>query len=287
LPLRIFYKNPGPRFWEETFQGKEIEYNRSPDEYLESVIRRMLCREMRILDAGCGLGELVNYLSLQGFEAYRLDFSKILIHRAKEKLKIEVLVGDLRSIPFTENSFDVYISLGVLEHFEDGVHVPLKEANQVLRIGGLLIVSVPYWNVLRKLKKLFLRKYHYVGRPGKDFFEYAFSKREMIILMRQHGFNVIEIIPTSPSKTLELDVPGIAKILKKIALSKLIKDENKVHLSKNGAESPSFNAFVESLGKIIRSKFLREILGHMILVIAKKSENLKELYTSFSLGSRN
>lgn len=41
--------------------------------------------------------------------------------------------------------------MGVIEHFEEGPHAPLKEAYRVLNPGGLAFVSVPTVNIIRRI----------------------------------------------------------------------------------------------------------------------------------------
>jgi len=69
----------------------------------------------RVLDFGCGNGEMVEALSALGFEAYGCDFG--------ERLGT---VGTLRAIqpgpyrlPFEDDSFDLVVSTAVLEHAQN------------------------------------------------------------------------------------------------------------------------------------------------------------------------
>ena len=60
-------------------------------------------------------------------------------------------VGDILDIRYPDSSFEAYISMGVVEHFEDGPVPALKEAYRVLKPNGLIFVSTPTVNVIRKL----------------------------------------------------------------------------------------------------------------------------------------
>lgn len=106
-------------------------------------------RKGRILEAGCGDGKYVFYLERSGYEVYGIDFVKEVIERDKrisEKSGIgnpaRFGVMDVCKLQFPDNYFDGYISMGVIEHFQDP-RLPLKEAYRVLRPGGVAFITVP------------------------------------------------------------------------------------------------------------------------------------------------
>lgn len=101
------------------------------------------------------MGYLVAYLSSLGYDAMGIDFSKTLIKRSRDFKNSSLHIGDVTRLPYKENTFDAYISEGVFEHFEEGPQLPLTEANRVLRRGGHLLITLPYFNPLRKSKKAF------------------------------------------------------------------------------------------------------------------------------------
>ncbi|HUU64049.1 MAG TPA: class I SAM-dependent methyltransferase [Dehalococcoidia bacterium] len=117
-----------------------------------------LPKEGKIVDAGCGLGKWVNYLKQRGYDIVGIDNSELAVAKLKnfdESLQVEL--GDILDIHYPDSSLDAYISMGVVEHFEDGPTPALKEAYRVLKPGGLIFVSVPTVNVIRKLVRRPLR----------------------------------------------------------------------------------------------------------------------------------
>jgi ubiquinone/menaquinone biosynthesis C-methylase UbiE len=66
-------------------------------------------------------------------------------------------MGDILDIHYPDSSFDAYVSMGVIEHFEEGPGQALLEAHRVLKPDGLIFVSVPTVNTLRKVVRRPLR----------------------------------------------------------------------------------------------------------------------------------
>lgn len=83
-----------------------------------------------------------------------------------------------------------YISLGVVEHRQEGPERFLQEAYRVLETGGIAFISVPYFHHLRRLRA---RLGLYRGqRDGKRFYQYAFTQTEFASLLEAAGFSVID-----------------------------------------------------------------------------------------------
>ena len=62
-----------------------------------------------------------------------------------------MLAGDIRNLEdLPSGGLDMYMSLGVFEHFEHGMQEVLLEAHRLLAAGGVIAVSVPYMNLLRR-----------------------------------------------------------------------------------------------------------------------------------------
>lgn len=100
-------------------------------------------RGKRVLEVGCGRGSLSCYYADAGYSCELIDLSAKAIDVAKaifdhNKLKASFAVGDANNLPYTDGSFDVVFSIGLLEHFED-IKTPLAEQVRVLNKGGIFI----------------------------------------------------------------------------------------------------------------------------------------------------
>jgi len=152
--------------------------------------------ESKIVEAGCGLGGWVNYFYLKKYDVIGLEIDDDLVDKVKKyDSKIPVEKGDIFNINYPDAHFDVYISLGVIEHFEEGPLAALQEANRVLKNGGLVFITVPYLNIFRRLfvhplRNLFFLVYKMIKKKCY-FWEYRFTKNEMAKFLEQSGFEII------------------------------------------------------------------------------------------------
>ncbi len=109
---------------------------------LEGVIAGMrLPARARILDAGCGSGrnmlELARHGTVTGIE---VSETSVCLARAREVG--EVVAGSVLEMPFAADSFDLAVTLDVIEHLEDDLGA-LRELRRTVAPGGSLLVTVP------------------------------------------------------------------------------------------------------------------------------------------------
>ena len=95
-----------------------------------------------ILDAGCGVGHLINYLNQKKIRCKGIDISRESIKLAKN-LNLDVELLDLQNLYFNNNSFDCVFCLGVLEHIPNII----KAINELYRVSSKrIIINVPLWH---------------------------------------------------------------------------------------------------------------------------------------------
>lgn len=136
----------------------------------------------RILEGGCGLGYNVAALQRAGYQTTGIDFAPqtvSILQRVAPDLDIQL--GDLRSLPFADNSFAGYWSLGVIEHFYSGYEPLAKEMARVIRPGGYLFLTFPYMSPLRRLKA-WLGRYPALKTDGEPvgFYQFALDSRRVV-----------------------------------------------------------------------------------------------------------
>jgi len=110
---------------------------------------------------------------------------------------------DLRTLGIATGAVTAYLSLGVVEHDPEGPDAILREAARVLPVGGRLLLSVPYWNGTRRLATPYLRRRARLTlAAGGQFYQYAFTRRELGQRLAAHGFVVRGFHPYDPARVL-------------------------------------------------------------------------------------
>ena len=93
----------------------------------------------RVVDLGCGSGRALLWNRDWGAAAVGIDIAPFFSQDALQD--IDLLLGDLRRLPFDDGTFTRAFSLDVLEHLSmDALRGMLAEANRVLAPGGMLFV---------------------------------------------------------------------------------------------------------------------------------------------------
>lgn len=193
----------GPRTGEYALRG---DYHREPSpdwEFYPTYLAKLafvrnyltqLPKGLRVLDAGCGEGVLVeefrDRLAIEGLDP---NYSSEHVTR-----------GSLTALPYGNGAFDRATCLDVLEHltFEEQPKA-LAELFRVIRPGGELLVSVPnlahlqsrvHFLLLGRLIHTASLEKHPGDRPAAEYMELA----------RRAGFRLVErrgIFPTVPVLT--------------------------------------------------------------------------------------
>jgi len=136
------------------------------------------------LDVGCGDGALVMTATDFGFNAIGLDARAETVSRIRS-LGFKAQVGDFMQVG-VEGRVDVMSMMDVLEHMPFPSQA-LAKAAQVLRPGGVLVMSLPdmscsSWRLMdaEKANPYWMEIEHH----------HNFSRQRLVALLRQHEFEV-------------------------------------------------------------------------------------------------
>lgn len=145
----------------------------------------------RILDLGCGTGDLANKLSALGVDIVGIDHSEHMIANAKAKYPgVCFSVKDILDLGY-ENEFDAVFSNAVL-HWIKSPEEALKEIYKSLCLGGKFIAEFGGEGNVKKITDSIIREKEKLGYKfvKEDFPWYFPSIGEYTSLMEQVGFHV-------------------------------------------------------------------------------------------------
>jgi 2-polyprenyl-3-methyl-5-hydroxy-6-metoxy-1,4-benzoquinol methylase len=115
----------------------------SNDRYYSFLVSLVPAEAAKVLDIGCGLGELTSRLAIANREVTGVDLSPEMIMRARKKLAdnkaLSFLCGNFLEQDFGSNQFDCVISAATLHHMQPDIAI--SRMVELLRPGGRLIIN--------------------------------------------------------------------------------------------------------------------------------------------------
>ena len=143
--------HPMQRFWH---RGKLV--------MIDRLIRPYLGAGSRLLEIGCGAGNLLLQATVPGSYPVALDLSRQALTFVRSRLEdaqsgreapsgfaCTQAIGE--SLPFPDNTFDCILLSEVIEHLE-APQISIREAGRVLCPGGRLLITTPnyrsFWPVM-------------------------------------------------------------------------------------------------------------------------------------------
>jgi ubiquinone/menaquinone biosynthesis C-methylase UbiE len=195
------------------------EYPRAREEF--SCFEKYMPQNGLVLEAGCGLGPKLLYFEEKNYNIIGVDYVLSALARVKAyKAAVKLAQSDVHVLPFSDASFEAYLSYGVVEHFPQGPHQAINEAYRVLKPGGLIFMMVPADNFLTRFvynEQNFLHKLRRVplvrklaGKPPlvareevPTYFK-LHGRDEMKNILKETGFNIVFDKPLGHSFNLFL-----------------------------------------------------------------------------------
>ncbi len=128
-------------------QDAWVDQGRSADflAYFSGLARS--CSQDRVLEIGCGEGALL--AAMTATQKFGIDPSINALRRAIKRSDAKCAVARSEQLPFPSESFDLVVTVGVMEHFEDP-ECATREINRVLSTRGRLHSAYPNRSELRR-----------------------------------------------------------------------------------------------------------------------------------------
>lgn len=246
-------------FWDKHW--KDVDLKKSilagKNDFLVPVVTRFFLKphqSTRVLEGGCGKGQYVYALSTRGYDTYGIDYAKNTVDQIRSVMpELKVSYGDVRKLPFPDNHFDGYWSLGVIEHFYEGYEDITNEMSRVIKPGGYLFLTFPQMSLLRRVKAHLnmYPKFEDTEINRSNFYQFALDYRLVVADLKKGGFQLV----------IHKALDGMGGLKREL-------------------HSPYFSTFFRSLerNKSLFVKIIRLFLdiifapcsGHTILLVLKK-----------------
>jgi 2-polyprenyl-3-methyl-5-hydroxy-6-metoxy-1,4-benzoquinol methylase len=146
----------------------------------------------RVLDVGCGGGNLLLDLQKKGADVYGIETNPKSVEICKRK-RLKILCGNLESINFPDEQFDTVIMSQLIEHLPSPKET-LNEIHRLLKPGGKLYIYCP--NAEGYLKSLFSKYWHGWHLP---FHLYHFTKETLSKYAKECGYEIVNIKTITPT----------------------------------------------------------------------------------------
>lgn len=142
-------------------------------------LERHLPREGRVLDAGCGIGRWFQLIA-PGRSLVGMDFSPPLLETARANPQgVEVMLGDVRSIPAPDASFDGAYTVKVLQC--------LSEPERRTAVAELLRITAPGGVVV-----LFEKTRGADGSPARDWLLWGEQAGARVVAWQANGYALLD-----------------------------------------------------------------------------------------------
>lgn len=135
---------------------------------------------LRILDAGCGTGKMLEECRRRN--AWGLELAEEGVRFARRRAPGRIVRGSVCSVPFRDGYFDVITCTDVLYHLgvEDD-ETALREFHRVLAPGGILLLHLPALEAFRR------------GHDAAVHTRKRYRKEEVRAKLTRTGFDILTV----------------------------------------------------------------------------------------------
>lgn len=103
----------------------------------------------KILEIGCGRGELLAAFKELGLDCHGIDISDVSIEK-QSNFNLQKVDVAKDVLPYEDNSFDIVYHKSLIEHLYSPEQL-MRETHRVLKSGGRIIILTPDWQSVMKV----------------------------------------------------------------------------------------------------------------------------------------
>ncbi|MGA9351575.1 MAG: class I SAM-dependent methyltransferase [Anaerolineae bacterium] len=247
--------------------------DRLPPRMARSLLLMDLRPGMRVLDMGCGRGEIVLHAAKRGAEVVGIDYSAACLTLTRRTLevaserdrdRVTLSHADATAIPFRDEVFERVLMLDIVEHLHDWQLIrALREAYRVLSPKGYLVLhTLPNrWALQYGYPLLRLLSRRFPNAPRSDV-ERSVHINEQDILSLKRGLNEVGFAFEIWLENLTLD-------------QAIWQDEKRFTDIRREAYPILRNPLVRAIASLLMHTPLKLIIANDIYAIAWRSDGEK------------
>jgi 2-polyprenyl-3-methyl-5-hydroxy-6-metoxy-1,4-benzoquinol methylase len=138
----------------------------------------------KILDIGCGRGNLLKCMLKYGYECYGLERNDVNLNLNSD---IKLMQTDLCNANFDTKYFECVILWHVYEHLENSPEKVIDEITRILANKGVFVFSVPNFTSFQSF--IFGKHWFHLDLPRH---KYHFSYKSIEILLSKYDYKIIK-----------------------------------------------------------------------------------------------
>lgn len=273
-------------FWDAQWvRESDIEVKALHAEEMVNTTARYLSPDQskKIIEGGCGNGGVVLALQRAGYSVLGVDYAVSTVERLnKDHPELDIVTGDVRDLSDIQSeAYDGYWSLGVIEHFWDGYTPILSEIHRVLKPGGYLFLTFPWYSPIRRLKSLLgiispLEKQAGNDNPEPNgFYQFSLNPCAVKADLEALGFEIVERRARSGLHGLGLEWSWTNALRRFIAAALGKKSGDGSGSIKSQVSAAPKNASNMSLKQrvgLFLDRVIAPIFGHSYLIVVRRKQ---------------
>ncbi len=255
--------------WDSQWSGRtrtvlELGIDDVMDEVLQERLLNLVraySHNSRVLEVGCGAARLSCLLASKGFLTIGLDYSESALKAAQQNYYLkhnegQFVLGDAYNLPFPDESFEIVLSTGLLEHFADPQPV-VDEMVRVLKKGGLFYSDIvpKKFSLFRSLN--FISNFH----AKETIYEKKISRGDVIAHLNKAGLQTIDVFPAG------VFPPSLIYDALLCLSRRIFRSDSTIRSILNAL----MRAFVKPLSRLLDRSIIAEILGFYYFATGRKS----------------